>query len=211
MLSINDQILAFSGAHTSTPVIRVGMPSVFAVDILQKLRTNRTICAANFILQISCDSSNNLLQRVRDGYLDIACVISDESEVEDAAISWHEAFAWTRAPAAMLDGGPAIPLIGSSHRGLSDRVAMEALAKANRRCEITFFAYDRIARHAAAAAGMGYLAMPRRIVPPDLVIEDPGRLPPLRPVSAGFITRDGVDPDELAPLAEALEGALHQD
>jgi hypothetical protein len=58
---------------------------------------------------------------------------------------------------------------------------------------------------------MGYLAMPQRIVPADLVIEDPGRLPALRPVSAGFITRDGVDPDEFAPLAAALEGAVHQD
>jgi DNA-binding transcriptional LysR family regulator len=175
MLSINDQILAFSGARTSTPVIRVGIPNIFAIDILQKLAANRTIRAANSCLQICCDSSNNLLQRVRENYLDIACVIGDEPEIADASVSWLEEFVWVRAPDAMLDGRAEVPLIGSPHRGLSDRVAIEALTRANRRCEITFFAYDRIARHAAAAAGLGYLTMPRRVVPHDLAIEDPGR------------------------------------
>ena len=191
MLSINDQILAFSGAHTSTPVIRVGIPNVFAVEILHKLATNRTIRAANTSLQICCDSSQNLLQKVRDSYLDIACVIGDEAEVAGASNSWLEEFVWVRAPDAMLDGRTAIPLIGSPQRGLSDRVAMEALGRVNRQCEIILFAYDRIVRHAAAAAGLGYLAMPRRVVPPGLAIEEPGRLPPLRPVTTGFVVRDG--------------------
>jgi DNA-binding transcriptional LysR family regulator len=211
MLSINDQILAASGAHTSTPVIRVGIPNIFAVEILHKLATNRTIRAANSILQICCDSSHTLLQKVREGYLDIACVIGDAPEIAEASGSWLEEFVWVRAPEAMLDGSSAIPLIGSPHRGLSDRIAMEALARVNRRCEIIFIAYDRIARHAAAAAGLGYLTMPRRVVPPTLVVEDPGRLPALRPINAGLITRDGVDPDELASLIAALQSALHQD
>jgi DNA-binding transcriptional LysR family regulator len=209
MLSINDQILAFSGAHTSTPVVRVGIPNIFAVEILHKLATNRATRVANSVLQICCDSSQNLLQRVRESYLDVACVIGDDPEILDAPSAWLEEFVWVRAPGAMLDGGSAIPLIGSPQHGLSDRVATEALARGNRRCEIILFAYDRIVRHAAAAAGLGYLTMPRRVVPPALAIEDPGRLPVLRPINAAFITRDGVDPDEFAPLIAALDSALH--
>jgi DNA-binding transcriptional LysR family regulator len=211
MLAINDQILAFSGAHTAVPVIRVGIPNIFAVEILHKLATNRAIRAANSSLQICCDRSQDLLKKVREGYLDIACVMSDEPEVAESSHSWLEEFVWVRAPNALLDGRSAIPLIGSPHRGLSDRVAVEALTRANRQCEIILFAYDRIVRHAAAAAGLGYLAMPRRVVPPGLTIEEPGRMPALRRVATGFIVRDGVDPDELSPLITALEAALHQE
>jgi DNA-binding transcriptional LysR family regulator len=211
MLSINDQILAFSGAHTSAPVIRFGVSNIFAVEILSKLATNRTIQAANSRLQICCDSSPNLMEKIRDSYLDIACVIGDEAEAADASNSWLEEFVWVRAPNARLDDRPTIPLIGSPRRGLSDRVAVEALARVNRACEIILFAYDRIVRHAAAAAGLGYLAMPRRVVPPGLAIEEPGRLPGLRPITTGFVVREGIDPDELAPLITALEAALHQD
>src|SRR5258708_2058216 len=148
MLSINDQILAFSGAHTSTPVIRVGIPNVFAVEILHKLATNRTIRAANSVLQICCDRSHNLLQRIRENYLDVACVIGDEPEILEATSSWSEEFVWVRAPGAMLDGRSAIPLIASPQRGLSDRVAMEALSRVNLQCEIILYACDRIVRHA---------------------------------------------------------------
>jgi DNA-binding transcriptional LysR family regulator len=184
MLSINDQILAFSGSHITTPVVRVGVPNVFAIDVLEKLTSNGRIRAANWSLQISCDSSHNLLDRIRGGYLDVACVIGDEPEVEDAPISWPEEFVWVRGAEILFDRA-ALSLIGSPIHGLSDKMAIEALSKANRKYEIAFSAHDRLARHAAATAGLGYLAMPRRVVPSALAIEAPGKLPTLRAVATG--------------------------
>ena len=208
MLSINDQILAFSGSHTTMPVVRVGVANVLAIGVLEKLKSNGRICAANWNLQISCDSSHNLLDRIRGGYLDIACVIGDQPEIEDAPISWPEECVWVRGTELSLDGAPEVPLIGSPNHGLSDRMAIEALSKANRKYEIAFSAYDRIARHAAATAGLGYLAMPRRVVPAALAIEAPGKLPALRAVATGIITRDGIESDDIAALVWALEAAL---
>ena len=36
----------------------------------------------------------------------------------------------------------------------------------------------------------------------------PGKLPALRAVATGIITRDGIESDDIAPLVRALEAAL---
>jgi len=129
--------------------------------------------------------------------------------MEDALSSWSEDVVWVRAPNARFDGSETIPLISSPNRVIPDRIAMEALAKGNRRWEVVFSAYDRIARYAAAFAGLGYLAMARRLVPESLVIEQNAGLPCLPSITAGIITREGLDPEEMSPLIGIFEAVLH--
>jgi DNA-binding transcriptional LysR family regulator len=194
MLSINDQILAFSGSETATPVIRIGVPNVFASEVLHMLTNDYGFQSANVRLQICCDNSPSLMQ------LDNA----------EALSSWPEKFVWVRAPSVKFAGSEIVPLISSPNRVLPDRIAIEALARANRKCEIVFWAYDRIARYAATLAGFGYLTMLRRLVPPTLTVEEENNLSMLPSITAGIIAREGLGPDELSPLLTALEDTLRQ-
>jgi DNA-binding transcriptional LysR family regulator len=85
---------------------------------------------------------------------------------------------------------------------------MAVLEQANRRYEIVFTAFDTLARRAAAAAGLGYLLLPQRVIMDPLVVEAPGVLPDLPAVTMGIIARDDLDTAALAPLIAAVETIL---
>jgi len=68
-----------------------------------------------------------------------------------------------------------------------------------------FTAFDTLARRAAAAAGLGYFAIPRSAVADTLVIEAPGVLPDLPQIHMGIVARDDLDTSALAPLIKKIE------
>lgn len=207
MLSINDQILGYSQSQ-SGPNIRIGIAHMFANYVLQKPVIAAASRSTNARLQIFCDNSENLLQSIRSGYLEIACLIGDEPEVAGALCSWTESLVWVMAPNIVVGDQEPVPLISSPNRVLPDRIAIEALTKANRRYEITVSSSDRNSRHAAARLGLGYLAMPRRSMPSALVVDEHGGLPRLRSMTAGIVTREGVDPEQLTSLIAILEASM---
>jgi DNA-binding transcriptional LysR family regulator len=91
---------------------------------------------------------------------------------------------------------------------LPDRIALDALEQANQPYEIVFSAFDSLARRAGALAGLGYLPLPRAVVPDGLVIERPGILPALTPVTIGIIAREELDTAALTPLIDSVEHIL---
>src|SRR5712691_10534244 len=76
MLSINDQILGYSQSQ-SAPRIRIGIAHMFAHQILQKPVIGPAMRTTNARLQIYCDDSASLLQSIRSGYLEVACIVGD--------------------------------------------------------------------------------------------------------------------------------------
>jgi DNA-binding transcriptional LysR family regulator len=187
--------------------VRFGAPSLFIGDMMRRMPGNGALAGTNARLQICCDSSANLLHGIRCGYLEIACVLGDEPEIVQAAHTWTEDFVWTRAPDVTLRGREEVPLISSPNRVLPDRIALEALARANRAYEIVFSAHDRAIRYAAAQSGMGYMPVPRRSVPPTLAIDE--NLSPLRRITAAIVTRDGLDLAETDSLVASIRDTLH--
>jgi DNA-binding transcriptional LysR family regulator len=101
-----------------------------------------------------------------------------------------------------------VPLVSSPNVLLPDRIAMDALEQANQPYEIVFTTFDSLARRAGAMAGLGYLPLPRQVVPDGLVIEPPGLLPALPPVTIGLIAREELDIAELTPLIDSVEQIL---
>jgi hypothetical protein len=74
--------------------------------------------------------------------------------------------------------------------------------------EIVFTAFDSLARRSGAIAGIGYLPLPRLLVPEGLVIEKDGVLPALSPVTIDIIAREELDTASLTPLIDSVERIL---
>jgi DNA-binding transcriptional LysR family regulator len=208
ILSINDQIVNSSVQHRTLPVIRLGIPNLYAAAALKRISTECRAEAGNYRLQICCDHSPGLLRSIRSGYLDLSCVMTDEVEIERALRSWSEELVWVRAPDFVLDPDGVIPIISSPNMLLPDRLAMEALDAANQRYEIVFTAFDTLVRRAGAAAGLGCYPLPRPMAPDDLVIEESGILPPLPRVTIGIVAREDLDTGDLTSFIASVQRVL---
>jgi DNA-binding transcriptional LysR family regulator len=206
VLAINDQIVSGGGLNSQPQVIRLGIPNLYAPNKLARIL--RECGTGPWRLQLRCDHSPGLLRSVRAGYLDLAAAISNGDELDDALASWTEELVWARAPDFVLRAGEPVPLVGSPNLLLSDRVAMEKLERAGLRYEVVFTAFDTQARRAAAAAGIGYLVIPRPLVTEPLVTEAPGVLPELPRARMGIVARDDFNTAPLADLISAIERVL---
>jgi DNA-binding transcriptional LysR family regulator len=208
ILLINDQIVSAANQQRTLPVVRLGIPNIFAAVKLKQILAECSAVVGSSRLQICCDHSQGLLRSVRSGYLDLALLLSDEEEVKDPLRSWTQEMVWVRAPDFVFAGDRAVPLVSSPNVLLPDRIAMDALEQANQPYEIVFTTFDSLARRAGAMAGLGYLPLPRQVVPDGLVIEPPGLLPALPPVTIGIIAREELDTAALMPLIESVEQVL---
>jgi DNA-binding transcriptional LysR family regulator len=209
ILLINDQIVSSASLQRTLPVIRLGIPNIFAAFKLKRILAEGPGTVGNSRLQICCDHSPGLLRSIRSGYLDLAFVMSDEEEGSNNPLrSWSEDLVWVRAPDFAFDPDRAVPLVSSPNVLLPDRIAMDALDQANQPYEIVFTAFDSLARRSGALAGLGYLPLPLPLVPDGLVIERPGILPALPPVTIDIIAREELDTGALTPLIDSVEHIL---
>jgi DNA-binding transcriptional LysR family regulator len=208
MLAINDQIVSGGGLQPQPQVIRLGIPNLYAPTVLARILRERAAIGGEYRLQVRCDHSRGLFRSVRSGYLEMAALFASEADLGDAVASWNEDLVWVKSPDFVLNPDVPVPLVSSPNLLLPDRVGMAVLEEANRRYEIVFTAFDTLARRAAAAAGLGYFALPRSVVTPPLAIEAPGLLPELPQVRMGIIARDDLDTTALAPLITRIESVF---
>jgi DNA-binding transcriptional LysR family regulator len=201
LLAINDQIVHGSGVEVQPKVVRVGIPNIYAPTMLAKILSEGAAFSTDYRLQVRCDYSSGLFRSVSSGYLELAAVqFVNETELAGALATWIEELVWVKSPDLVFNSEDPVPLVGSPNMLLPDQVALAALEAANRRYEIVFTAFDTLARRSAAAAGLGYFAVPRSVVAEPLVIEAPGILPELPHVNMGIVARDDLDTALLAPL-----------
>ena len=208
MLAINDQIVSGGGVQPQAQVIRLGIPNLYATTKLARILSECAARAGDARLQVRCDHSPGLLRSVRAGHLELAAAFVSDADLKGALVTWPEDLVWVKARDYALNPGDPVPLVSSPNLLLPDRVAMAVLEQANRRYEIVFTAFDTLARRAAAAAGLGYLLLPRRVIMDPLVVEAPGVLPDLPAVTMGIFARDDLDISALAPLIAAVETIL---
>jgi DNA-binding transcriptional LysR family regulator len=208
MLTINDQIVSGGGLQAQEQVVRLGIPNLYAPTVLARILRERDAIGGEYRLQVRCDHSRGLLRSVRSGYLEIAVMFASEAELDHAMATWHEDLVWVKAADFVLNPDDPVPLVSSPNLLLPDRAGMAVLEQANRRYEIVFTAFDTLARRAAAVAGLGYFALPRSVVTPPLVIEEPGVLPDLPQVTMAIIARDDLDTSALAPLIARIENVF---
>jgi DNA-binding transcriptional LysR family regulator len=208
ILAINDQIVSSGSQQPSLPVVRLGIPNLFAQTKLKQIVNECREKIGKSRLQIRCENSGSLLSSVRNGYLDLVFAMGNDAQLKHAHSSWSEPMVWARAPEFIWQQTEPVPLISSPNLLAPDRTAMDVLERAGQRYDIVFTAFDMMARRAAAAAALGYLVLMRSMVPPPLVEETAGVLPELPSIKLGIVAREDLDTKELAPLIATFEAVL---
>jgi DNA-binding transcriptional LysR family regulator len=189
LLSINDTIIFESESEAGLQIVRLGIPNLFAKSVLPKIVEEIRVRYPKAQLQVCCDNSPNVLRMLRMGYLDIAFAYGEPNDMADAMGSWVEEIGWVRASSFAASPDQPVPLISSPNVLRVDQIATDALKRSKRRYQIVFSAVD--------------LPLTRRLVPPNLVIEE-HTLPPLGSFMVGIFVRKDFNVKDVRTLVAAL-------
>jgi DNA-binding transcriptional LysR family regulator len=200
MLAMNDQILSLGGGQAHTRLLRLGLPLLFAREVLHKVLKIEAQCGHDTEIQILCESSDELRRRLGAGYIDIAFFINPTERPPQIAIEWTEPWVWVGAPALTLNKDDKIPLIVTP----SDRFTIEFIEKTGRPYVVRFMAPSLGARLDAMRAGVGFMGLAARLVTDDMQVITGDTLPTFPDTAAGVYLREGLEAGSIADVLEAF-------
>ena len=194
MLDANDHILQLSGMANRPQPVRLGISSMFMQDFIDS-ELSRSL--TNITVQI--EGCLGVAKSMVESHIDIACLLDNPQftpDLFDLVIGeCVEEFAWVRAPHFVMPPGKPIPILV----GPRDEFMMTALTRHGLAYNVVLNTREYTAKLLAAATGMGITAMPRRLLPPNLVAADDDYLPKLPPIRGLLCARPN-----LSPAAQSL-------
>jgi DNA-binding transcriptional LysR family regulator len=207
MLSVNDQIFSQRDSTQNVRKIRVGLPRwVMEKNLLEIVR-----CCADEVgkdrVCLRCDHLEHLMRDLSAGQLEIAllCNVADPPGV--MVKEWWEDMYWVKSPKLVLAPGAQIPIV-SWPGSMSDRLISEALDASGIEYATSFTASDMSTRVAAVAAGLGVMAVPERVIGPDVCIATEDFLPQLPRTRKGLYIRDDLNLASVKPVVRLLEACI---
>lgn len=207
ILAMNDQIMSLAGAGSASKTIRIGMPNVFAFQMLPQVVAACRDIAQGEPLQFSSAPSVDLVSKLSNGYLDVAFVSRGSVASVIQAAKWSEPLCWVCAPDLIVSPGAPIPTHSWPH-GIADKLAIAALETAGLSYSVVFSATDISSHLTALRAGLGYVVLPQRIVPSDLRIAREHFLPALPYLEAGIYLNEERNSSQLRAIAACMEHVL---
>ncbi len=199
ILEANDQMLRLGGNTLGPKPLRLGLSTLFVPEFV-KHQTQQSL--ANVL--IHTDHSTAIGKGLTDGYIDMACIYENETikaEVEELVINeFEEPMLWVRSKDFVLSPGAPIPLLTWP----GDDWMIRTMVKQGLSYRIVFSSPDFHAKLAALRAGIGITAIPRRMIPPDLVYAKEYYLPPLPPIKGLLCAKLELDNDHARVVMKQL-------
>lgn len=138
MLRINDEAVRYFHRTDMTGVLRIGLPTDYAVAFLQNTLTTFRRHHPDVELEIHCDLSRELHQLLRSDDLDIIVATMPTTRMPYLSRAWVEQPIWAAAETMILPDGRPVPL-GAHLEGCDYRARMiEALNGAGQRWRIVY-------------------------------------------------------------------------
>lgn len=138
MLRINDEAVRYFHRSDMTGVLRIGLPTDYAVAFLQNTLTTFLRRHPDVDLEIHCDLSRELHQLLRSDDLDIIVATMPTARMPYLSRAWVEQPIWAASDALVLKETRAIPL-GAHLEGCDYRARMiDALDGAARRWRVVY-------------------------------------------------------------------------
>lgn len=201
LLEANDQILSIGGAVNDSQPIRLGLSPLFAEQFLSAWTAVKHDAGQVYMYS---DHSRELAKAWAEGYLDVTCVANPPAEIGAPVFEWNEDIVWVRNRDFVLRHASPVPLVCGSDSS-PDQPMIAALEKAGLAYRVAFAGADYHVRLAAAAAGIGLMALPARHVAKPLMVAREYYLPALSPLRAGIFVRPVVEPTRVAPIIATLK------
>lgn len=187
LLALNDDVLGRAAAPQLAGRIRLGTPEDFATMHLPAVLAGFAAGHPAVLLEVTCDLTLNLLEQHRVAPFDLVLVKREpQSRVSGGVRVWGEDLVWVGARSLPGAGTP-LPLAVSPEPCVYRKRITTALTRAGRAFRIAYSCAALSGTLAAVRAGLGFTALPRGMVPPDLAMSQRG-LPQLAPTEIALIS-----------------------
>ena len=127
LLRLNDDILAGMAAEDVEGEVRLGAPEDFATTHLPSVLGAFARSHPRVALSVTCDLTLNLLDRLRDGSLDLALVKREPLGPELGVRVWREPLVWVGLGPELIRPGLVTPLVVAPSPCVYRRRAITAL------------------------------------------------------------------------------------
>jgi DNA-binding transcriptional LysR family regulator len=201
MLQAHDHLLALGGGVASIEPLRLGLSTLLTRAFL--LSKDRPVLTN---VQVNSDVSPVLTRRLLDGTLDIACLVLAHGPMpfELQSLVHRECsdeLVWVGSPNFLLSPGSPIPIIPWT--GENDPTTRTLIA-AGISYRVVFNGSDFNEKRLAVEAGLGLTCLPKRQVPPELILAREYQLPPLPLAKVLLCVGPQFDPAKAAPMIRRL-------
>jgi DNA-binding transcriptional LysR family regulator len=208
-LRLNDEIVSELAADDLEGEVRLGAPEDFATVHLPQVLGEFAKAHPRVSLTVTCDLTLNLLDRLRDGALDLALVKREPMGPDLGVRVWREPLVWVAADRGVLDAPGAAPLVVAPSPCVYRKRAISSLEQHGRPWRIAYTSPSLAGQHAALRAGLGLTVLPREMAPPDLVrLGAAEGLPPLADSEIALMRAATAVPRAAERLAETILASL---
>lgn len=162
ILRLNDEIASRLQRRKPEGVVRIGLPTDYAVAFLQRVLTNFLEKHKDVQLEISCQLSAVTMQRLADDELDLAIAMYSDRQNDCLAYSWSERPIWVTAENSDTHRKNPVP-IAAHDKGCEYRERMiRALDSIGRPWRIVYVSPGVSGLQEAVKSGFGVSALTRR-------------------------------------------------
>lgn len=159
MLRLNDMAVGQFERRRPEETVRIGLPVDYAVSVMQEGMTSFLRTDEHALIEIQCDLSRNLLERLHRDEIDIVLALFSEPDQQYLFKSWHERPLWVAAKNWRADPAGAVPIIAHPD-GCEYRIRMTtALARSRRNWRVIFSSPGIQAVQQAVLDGLGASCM----------------------------------------------------
>jgi DNA-binding transcriptional LysR family regulator len=187
MVRINDEAVRYFHRSDITGVLRIGLPTDYAVSFLQNTLTSFLGNHPDVDLEIYCDLSRELHKHLRSDDLDIIVATMPTARMPYLSRAWVEQPVWAAADGLVLPQDRPVPL-GAHLEGCDYRSRMiAALDAAERRWRIVYTGPGISGLQKAVLNGFCITALTRATMLPGMrELGEADGLPNLEPLRVGL-------------------------
>ena len=173
ILRLNDEAVSRLSSLNIEGVIRIGLPTDFAVAYLQETISEFARDNPMVTLEITCDLSHRLLDQLHGNELDIVVALLSSGKNSYLVRAWEEQPIWAAARFNDLRNMRPIPLATHPEGCEYRRRMIAALRAAGHKWRIAYTNPGINGLQRAVSAGLGITALTRKTLLPDMMTLTP--------------------------------------
>ena len=177
ILELNSDALAAFRAQEVSGLVRLGTPEDIATTYLPQALADYAVANPGVSLEVTCDLTLNLLEKFRNGLLDVVLLKREPAAAIGGQRVWAEPLLWVAAKEELLSPASGFPLAVSPEPCVYRKRAFEAVRREGHEPRAAYVCGSLAGTLAAVRAGLGVAVLPSHMAPGDLVTDNGRHMP----------------------------------